>query len=127
MNLQPLTSYAICHILDYDDKKEIYECIQRISTKIQSRTNPLDMEPINFYNFAKMKYIDACCWLINEIHHLIANIPPTENCIVKKYVYDFEQNEIECLSLISVHILNTNILKLPECCKYGDGNAIQLR
>jgi hypothetical protein len=62
-------------------------------------------------DFYKKKYIESCCWLVEEVEELIKilNKKKNNNFINKKYTFDLGNNILHCLALTTNFEKNTNI------------------
>ena len=123
--LTPLTTYAICNIMDIITKDEIQNSIIRIATKIppsdklKNKEKYVDidhkMQDVDYLNYMKTRYLDVCCWLIKEIEDLI-NIMVSEkkNEIMVDHDLDTGYDDIQGLALTTNPDVNTNIGGIPK-------------
>lgn len=93
----------------YDDIKKKLNNIANLDN------NSSKNKSVDFWNYAKMKYIDACCWLIDETEKIVDNmILHKKDSWSRKYSFDMGMNTTCPLSLITNPEINTNIEQLPE-------------
>ena len=120
-----LMTYAVCNILDPVTKREIQDSIKRIATKIHP-SNKIknnkkytdikhEMDSIDYWNYMKVKYMETCCWLINQIEDSIANMIYKNKTEQKeKFCFDMGDDEMFGLGLTTNPDVNTNIGGIPE-------------
>lgn len=77
MHSSNLTFFTLSHLLDKSDVSDMKNCVSQVCSKIPP-SNKIEnnnifseikhkMNNINYWHYMKLKYIDTCCWLVEEL------------------------------------------------------------